>query len=190
MEEVFKEEMGEEMYERFISNAYIAFKALDYQLEKEESAWFNDSLDELLLNSYQRTINELQEQLGQDPASWQWQELQSISFDHLLGEEDMLKPFFNRGPYPYGGDNETVGRANYSLNDPFNVTLAAGLRFIAVMEPQIEAYGVFAGGQSGHFMSDHYEQYIETWLDGDYYKVYGSSDELPEQQMREIILLP
>ena len=190
MEEVFKEEMGEEMYERFISNAYIAYKALDYQLEKGESAWFNGSLDELLLNSYRRTINELEEQLGQDPASWQWQELQSISFDHALGEEDMLKPFFNRGPYPYGGDNETVGRANYSLNDPFNVTLAAGLRFIAVMEPEIEAYGVFAGGQSGHFMSDHYGLHIETWLDGRYYRLVGSREELLEQQTREIILLP
>ena len=190
MEEVFKEEMGEEMYERFISNAYIAYKALDYQLEKGESAWFNGSLDELLLNSYQRTIEDLEEQLGSDPSQWQWQEMQSISFDHALGEEDMLKPFFNRGPYPYGGDNETVGRANYSLNDPFNVTLAAGLRFIAVMEPQIEAYGVFAGGQSGHFMSDHYDQYIETWLDGGYYHLTGSREELPEEQTGEIILLP
>ncbi|MFO7951632.1 MAG: penicillin acylase family protein [Bacillota bacterium] len=190
MEEVFKEEMGEEMYERFIANAYIAYKALDYQLEKGESAWFNGSLDELLLTSYQQTIGELEEQLGSDPSQWQWQELQSISFDHALGEEDMLKPFFNRGPYPYGGDNETVGRANYSLNDPFNVTLAAGLRFIAVMEPQVEAYGVFAGGQSGHFMSNQYDQYIATWLDGDYYKVNGSSDQLLEQQTREIILLP
>ena len=190
MEAVFKEEMGEEMYERFISSAYIVYKALDYQLEKGESAWFGDSLDELLLASYRRTIEELEEQLGPNPSQWQWQELQSISFDHLLGEEDMLKPFFNRGPYPYGGDNETVGRANYSLNDPFNVTLAAGLRFIAVMDQQVEAYGVFAGGQSGHFMSGHYDNYIETWLDGDYYKIIGSSDELPEEQTREIILRP
>ncbi|MGM0651930.1 MAG: penicillin acylase family protein [Bacillota bacterium] len=190
MEEVFKEEMDEEMYERFISNAYIACKALDYQLEKGNSAWFNGSLDEILLVSYQETIEELEEKLGSDLSQWQWQDLQSISFDHALGEVDMLKPFFNRGPYPYGGDNETVGRANYSLNDPFNVTLAAGLRFIAVMEPQIEAYGVFAGGQSGHFMSDQYDQYLETWLEGRYYRLNSSSDKLSEQQVSEIIFLP
>lgn len=190
MEEVFKEEMGEELYRRFISRAYIAFKALDYQLEKEESAWFKEGPDRLLLVSYRRTINELEELLGTDPARWQWQDLQSISFDHLLGEEDMLKPFFNRGPYQYGGDNETVGRANYSLNDPFNVTLAAGLRFIAVMEPQVEAYGVYAGGQSGHFMSAHYDDYIQTWLDGNYYQIVSSSEGLVNQQTKEIILKP
>ena len=192
MEEVFKEEMGEEMYERFISKAYIAYKALDYQLEKEESAWFNDSLDELLLSSYQRTMAELSEQLGPELERWQWQDLQSVSFEHVLGEEDLLKPFFSRGPYPYGGDNETVGRANYSLNDPFNVTLAAGLRFIAVMEPQIKSYGIFSGGQSGHFMSDHYDDHIETWLENRYNKIAGSQEELLEQETetRKMILKP
>ncbi len=192
MEEVFKEKMGEELYRRFISNAYIAYKALDYQLEKEESAWFDDRLNELLLNSYRRTMNELTEQLGPDLDQWQWQDFQSISFDHILGEEDLLKPFFNRGPYPYGGDNETVGRANYLLNDPFNVTLAAGMRFIAIMKPQIEAYGIYAGGQSGHFMSDHYDNQLDAWVEGRYYKKIGSREELLEQQAktREMILKP
>ncbi len=164
--------------------------SLDYQLEKEESAWFEDRLDELLLNSYRRTMIELAEQLGSELDQWRWQDLQSVSFDHVLGEVALLKPFFNSGPYPYGGDNETVGRANYSLNDLFNVTLPAGLRFIAVMEPQIEAYGVFAGGQSGRFMSKHYDDNIDTWPEGRYYQLVSSRQELLEKQPRLMTLKP
>jgi penicillin amidase len=64
----------------------------------------------------------------------------------------------------------TVGRAAYSLSEPFKVDLGAGLRFLSVLrEDGIKAKAVLAGGQSGHPLSEHYDDQIETWLDGEYY---------------------
>ncbi len=170
MSGVFREKMGGGLYRRFADNGYMALKALDYLFVKQDSAWFENDLDGLLAESYRRTMDELADQLGPDPETWQWQDLQSVSFGHVMGENEMLQPFFSRGPYPYGGDHETVGRASYELNDPFNVTLAAGLRFIAVMAPEIKAHAVIAGGQSGHLLADHYDDQLQTWLDGGYYR--------------------
>jgi acyl-homoserine lactone acylase PvdQ len=102
----------------------------------------------------------------------------------------LLKRLLNRGPFPYGGDIETVGRARYLLHDPFNVYAAASLRFIAIMEPEIKSYAVIAGGQSGHFMSKHYDDQIDTWLKGHYYPLIHSQKELSEKKSSKIILRP
>lgn len=171
MEDVFRDAMGNSLYHRFIDKGYMAFKALDYLLEQQESQWFEDDLGHMLAESYWRTINDIIHMLGPDPETWQWQNLQSVSIDHILGQNRWLRPWFSRGPYPYGGDYEAVGRAAYRLNNPFNVHSAAGLRFIAVMNPEIEVHAVIAGGQSGHFMADHYDDQIQTWLDRGYFRI-------------------
>ncbi len=172
MEDVFREKMGDELYFRFTGKGYMAYKALDSLLEKGASEWFDPGLDLILARSLARAVEELTETMGPDPEAWQWKDMQSISFDHVMGQNRLLAYFFNRGPYPYGGDYETVGRAAYSLNDPFNVTFAAGLRFIAEMDPAgIRSHAVLAGGQSGHFLSEHYDDQIETWLEGGYFTV-------------------
>lgn len=172
MEAVFRETMGDDLYFRFIGKGYMAFKALDALLEKGESPWFDPGLDLLLARSLARAVDDLSEALGPDPENWRWKDMQSITFDHVLGQNRLLAYFFNRGPYPWGGDYETVGRAAYSLTNPFDVTFAAGLRFIAEMDPAgIPFYAVLAGGQSGHFLSEHYDDQIETWVEGGYYRV-------------------
>lgn len=170
MAEVFREEMGEDLYRRFISRGYMAYKALDYLLERRGAAWFGDEAAAIVAKSYIRTIEKLSEDFGPDPERWQWRDLQTVSFAHVMGKNKRLRPFFSRGPYPYGGDHETVGRAGYTLTDPFHVNFAAGLRFIAVMTPDIETHAVIAGGQSGHFMATHYDDQLETWLEGAYYR--------------------
>lgn len=188
--EVFAEKMGDELYKRFTASAYIVYKALDYMLEQGEAVWFEPGLDQLLLTSYRSSMAELIAVLGPEPGQWQWHQLQTISFDHVLGEEDMLRPFFCRGPYPHGGDMETLGRSNYPLNDPFNITLIAGSRFIAVLKPQIEAYGVIAGGQSGHFLSRQYADQIDTWLRGDYNSLVFSAEDLEDEKIKRMFLKP
>lgn len=179
MEDVFREKMGDTLYHRFIDKGYLAYKALDHLLEKGESAWFENGgagktndVGDMPAKAYLRAMETLSARLGPNPETWQWQDLQSVALSHVLGENRILARFFNRGPHPWGGDHETVGRAAYNLKEPFEVTFAAGLRYIAVMDPEgIDARAVIAGGQSGHFLSDHYDDQLETWLDGRYYRV-------------------
>ena len=189
MQDVFKDQMGEALFLRFISRGYFAFNALDYLMKKEESAWFKAGIEQVLLHSFRRSISELSTMLGPDPGQWQWRNLQKVSFDHVLSK-GVLKRLFNRGPYPYGGDHETVGRARYFMDDPFNVKVGASLRFIAVMKPQIESLGVIAGGQSGHFMSKHYDDQIDNWLEGQYYRLVHSQEKLLGKKHAKIILKP
>ncbi len=188
MEEIFREEMGDDLYLEFIKQGYIAYNCLEYLLEKKESAWFSGGLEEPLLSSYSRSVDELVEKQGDDLEAWRWDKLQTINFKHDLGAAPVIGDYlFNRGPYPYGGDHMTVGRARYALDDPFNVIAGAGLRFIAVMDEKIYSRAVIAGGQSGHPLSPHYSDQLETWLEGDYYEVEIPCD--PYKDWKETSLL-
>jgi len=172
MEEVFREEMGDELYLEFIKQGYIAYNALEALLEKGASGWFAGGLEEPLTAAFSRSVEELTDRLGGDPEGWRWDELQTITFKHDLGAAPLIGDYlFNRGPYPYGGDFMTVGRARYALDDPFKVVTGAGLRFVAVMNEKIESEVVIAGGQSGHPLSPHYSDQLEAWLEGDYFQV-------------------
>ena len=172
MEEVFRDKLGDDLYLEFIRHDYVAYNSLEYLLELEESAWLPDGPAEVLINSYVRSVEELIEKQGDNPELWRWEELQTIAFNHDLGVAPIIGDYlFNRGPFPYGGDHMTVGRARYALDDPFNVIGGAGLRFIADMDEPILSNAVIAGGQSGHPFSPHYSDQLETWLDGEYYEV-------------------
>ncbi len=173
MEEIFKAEMGDQLYLEFLKQGYIASNAMEALLEKDKSGWFPEGLDKPLTAAFSDTVNELSKTLGEEPQEWRWDELQNITFEHDLGVAPLIGNYlFNRGPYPYGGDFMTVGRARYAFDEPFEVINGAGLRFIAVMEiDHISSEVVIAGGQSGHPLSPHYCDQLETWLSGEYYQV-------------------
>ncbi len=173
MEEIFKPEMGEELYLEFLRQGYIASNALEAVLVREESLWCPDGLVNPMITAFRRTVDELTEKLGDNPDQWRWDELQTITFKHDLGVAPVIGDcLFNRGPYSYGGDFMTVGRARYAFEEPFKVINGAGLRFIAVMNKEkIESEVVIAGGQSGHPLSPHYSDQLDSWLEGEYYHV-------------------
>jgi len=173
MEEIFKPQLGEELYLEFLQQGYIASNALEALLEREESLWYPDGLVDPIITAFSRAVDELTKKLGDDPEKWRWDELQNITFKHDLGVAPVFGDYlFNRGPYPYGGDFMTVGRARYAFEDPFKVINGAGLRFIAVMDAgKIESEVVIAGGQSGHPLSSHYSDQLDSWLEGEYYHV-------------------
>ncbi len=191
MEEVFKDTMGDELYQTFLERDYLAYNALENLLEEGEAEWFDPGLEELLRESFSRSIDQLVEELGDEPSHWEWGHLQTISFDHLMGEVALLRPLLCRGPYPYGGDHMTVGRAAYSLDNPFQVNSIAGMRFISVMrEEGVESYGIIAGGQSGHPLSSHYDDQLDYWLEGKYYSLNFTPEELENQETRGLKINP
>ena len=174
MEEVFQERLGGELWQQFLQNPYVAYNSLECLLHREDSPWLPQGLKAPLISSYELAMEELKTlQEGEDPGEWKWDELQTIEFEHDLGKVPVIGDYlFNQGPYPYGGGPMTVGRAAYSLSEPFQVSRGAGLRFLSVLEEDaIKAKAVIAGGQSGHPWSEHYDDQIEAWLEGEYHRL-------------------
>ena len=65
------------------------------------------------------------------PSTWTWGTVHTMTFAHPMGRIGPLAPIFNRGPFPMGGDWNTVGSGAYSPKNPYTMSLGPALRIIS-----------------------------------------------------------
>ncbi|MBS7789552.1 penicillin acylase family protein [Roseococcus sp. SDR] len=114
------------------------------------------------------SVAELGSAHGQDPTQWRWGQAHQARFEHPLLR---FIPGVNRLiglSVPVGGDGETVQRQSIRAGgaDPYQAMHGAGLRFVADLGAPDASFGIIATGQSGHPLSRHWGDLLETWRTG------------------------
>jgi penicillin amidase len=71
---------------------------------------------------------------------------------------------FSRLHLPIGGGTHTINAANAQHGPSW--------RMIVSLTPETEAYGVYPGGQSGNPGSRFYDNFIDSWVQGKYYRLW------------------
>jgi penicillin amidase len=89
----------------------------------------------------------------------EWWKGKDTRVEHLL-----QIPAFSRYHVPVGGGYDVINAT----------TEAAGpsWRMIVQLTDQAEAYGIYVGGQSGNPGSQYYDNFIDDWAAGRYYKLW------------------
>ena len=145
----------------------------------EESDWYADAAtgcardrDEILGEALSTAVAKLRAQLGDNARRWEWGRVHQVRYKHPLGSARLLRPFFNRGPFPVGGDSTTPFQTGETP------TLPPGLVQVIPSHRQVfdvgnwdEAQTVIAAGQSGHPLSPHYADQIDMWREGVYHSM-------------------
>lgn len=171
--QVFDDELGPDDAVRGAS-----VTALDRLLTKNPTAdWFDDSRHPGTMNlakdleaSLQKAVAGLSQSQGGSPKDWRWGKIHTVTFGHPLGAIKPLDKLFNLGPYPYGGDNLTVGNASYSRRRPFAITHGAPWRQVVDLADLNDSWDVVTPGESGQRFSRHYGDQAELWLKGEYHR--------------------
>jgi penicillin amidase len=109
-------------------------------------------------------VEELREQLGTDISRWQYGKIHRMTYSHALGAIKPLRKFFNRGPFPVGGDADTVNVGVTLPTQPQEVTTVPSYRQIINLADLTTSLSSHAPGQSGHPVSKHYDDLIEMAL--------------------------
>jgi penicillin amidase len=91
----------------------------------------------------------------------EWGKYKNTTVYHLL--KNNLLPFARSGLMTGGGE----GIVNATKHDH-----GPSWRMIVHMNTPIEAYGVYPGGQSGNPGSKFYDNFIDQWTRGQYYKLF------------------
>ena len=73
-----------------------------------------------------------------------------------------LRPILNRS-IPNGGDWSTVNVASVDADHQYEQRAIAGYRQIVDLSPSNDSRYMDAVGQSGHFLSQHYDDFIKPW---------------------------
>ncbi len=140
-------------------------------LNEQDDRWFASSelpngptsWPSALQAAFQATLEELQEKLGNDLTNWQYGAIHHMTYNHTLGMVKPLDKLFNRGPFPVGGDIDTVNMGASLPSAPAIVTTVPSFRQIVDLANMHNSLSVHAPGQSGHPASPHYDDFIPLW---------------------------
>lgn len=121
-----------------------------------------ETLEDAMLMAFREASRELAEAEGRSRLSWS--DYRHTHIDHLL-----RLPAFSRSDISAGGSASTIS-AMKERNGP-------GWRMVVEMKKVPEGYGIYAGGQSGNPGSRYYDNFINSWKEGKYYRLQMLSRE-------------
>lgn len=124
------------------------------------------------------TASALNDALGEESA-WAWGKLATY---HWRTDATLMKPhmswleqtfvgvlgdYLDRGPYPAGGNRNTLNVAGFDLGKNFDVWNIPAMRMVVDFSQPEPMSLVVAGGASANPASPHYDDGIELWLSRD-----------------------
>jgi penicillin amidase len=137
-------------------------------LREQPAGWFANGWPAEIAAALDAAIATLERRAGSDPARWGWGRLRPVLFHHPLGRSRLLAPIFNRGPFPHGGDTDTINQATVLLGNPLAPTdNIASMRVVIDVGAWSNSRYILPGGQSGNPLSPHYDDQLPIWQRGD-----------------------
>ena len=123
--------------------------------------------DRLLRAAATRAFEDLRTTRGSDLRRWHWGALHPLTPEHPLGAVPVVGRLFRRGPFPYGGDSNTINQNGYSVHrGPGRSGFVPAYRqVIDLADPDASTFSLQLGnsGIPGH---PRYDDFIEEHLAG------------------------
>jgi len=114
--------------------------------------------NDLVCRSFQRAASSLRHRLGPLDEAWQWGNVRRTTIPHLariagLGRQDLKTSGIG------SVINATTGESGPSW------------RMVVALGPELKAWGIYPGGQSGNPGSDAYDNFVNDWVRGFTYEL-------------------
>jgi penicillin amidase len=142
------------------------------------AAWCDDvdtpvheTCDDDVTKALHDGVASLTRHLGTDEARWRWDGVHHAVFPHQgLDSVPVLHTLLSRS-VPNGGDWSTVNVGPVDVENPYDQISVPGYRQIVDLSPANDSRFLEAGGQSGHFLSPHYDDFLKDWQQVRYRKM-------------------
>lgn len=122
-----------------------------------------ETAKDLFLITFKETVEDLLDWKAEH-GKYIWKDYKATFAGHLL----QGLPAFSRFNIPIGGDSNTVNAASKNHGPSW--------RMIVEMTSPPTALGIYPGGQSGNPGSKYYDNFIDEWAAGKYYKLLFIQD--------------
>lgn len=209
MKNIYMDEMGEDLFDQYVFLANVPYRNIPELLQNPFSDWYNNvkknerkTRDDVIRESMNDALDELENKLGKDVKDWQWGKLHTVTFKHAFaGVSWIIDEVVNIGPYEISGDGTTIFNTEYAFSEsiekyplfrhePFDCELGPSMRFIYDFAKPDEFYLILTTGQSGNIFSDHYKDQTEFFLNGKYMKIRTDDASITNQRNSLLRLLP
>lgn len=172
---VLKDELEDELYSQLVGT-HLMGRMFEPLIKGKYPIWLDDITTknvketnaDIQFIAFKKAVQVLENKLGNHVDSWTWDKLISVEHKHPLGEIDALRGYFNVGPYPTSGTNDVLNNQIFSKNAEGKFIVHAGpsTRRIIDFSDVENAKAIIPTGNSGNFLSKHYKDQAQLYLDG------------------------
>jgi len=123
----------------------------------------------MLAKAMADAVDELTERLGDDPSSWRWDELHTLTLTNpTLGTSGIgiVEWLFNSPPVGVAGGDGIVNATGWNPAKGYEVDAVPSMRMIVDLANLDGSWWVNLTGQSGHTFSAHYDDQVQMWRTG------------------------
>jgi len=179
LQEITMDELGEDLF-NMLKVTHLVKRSYHNLFTDDSHPWWDDkttqareSQQDIINRAYERSLTELQGQLGEDYGSWRWSAIHTLEHGHSLGQSEMLKPYFNVGPYELTSSNEVINNLLFQLDEDGTYEVQAGpscRRIVDFADVSGNSWSILPTGQSGRIRSPHYKDQADMYAAGEYRK--------------------
>ena len=130
-------------------------------LDEPDARWFDntrtepvETLADIARSTFASACTDLTVRLGPMGYSWKWGRYRGADVRHLL-----RIPEFSRLDLFVGGGRDIVNSTSGGHGPCWRMIVSLG--------PEVRAWGIYPGGQSGNPGSRHYDDFVDTWVRGE-----------------------
>ncbi|WP_408008721.1 penicillin acylase family protein [Pseudalkalibacillus sp. A8] len=182
---LFKGQINSKMMNLFDGRGQVVDELIRKDSRGEPSIWIHEAggLNEVATEAFRRAVKECSALQGDNVNDWRWGKYHSLLLEHPLGSVKPFNLLFNPKLAEVGGSRVTVMAAGWN-NKTGKVNHGAAWRTVVDMAVPTESHNVVGPGQSGHVLSNWYDDQIDDWVEGGYHTTslkkedYQTSDEL------------
>jgi penicillin amidase len=129
--------------------------------------WFGSEgkLNEAFERSARETVSECRKLLG-DAGEWQWGKLHTFKWTHSMNSIAALDRLFSLGPFPAAGNADTPYQTSSEYGSWTTSMSMPSYRQVVDLANVSRSLFDNAPGQSGHLSDVHYDDMMDTFLQG------------------------
>ena len=164
---------------------------LVHLLHEQPTGWFPHSWPEEIAGALAAVVRRLRTEYGGDATQWAFGRLRKLTLHHPLSRKPWLAPLFNLGPFPCGGDCDTINQGAVLPLDPLaQADNIASMRMVVDVGAWSNSRFSLPGGQSGNPLSPHYDDLLSFWLRGDGVPIAWTEEEVRQATRHTLKLEP
>lgn len=151
---------------------------------------FSKELSIIAEETLKKSLLGLEKRLGKNFSKWSWGKVHRAVFPHYPFHSILFIRFLFSRSCPRGGDWSSVNFSPYLSSVPFIQRNVPGYRQIIDLSGLDKGIFIQAVGQSGHFLSRHYSDYLAKWQNNDYIPMRFSAEKIKEDESSSLIIDP
>jgi penicillin amidase len=192
---MMEDELGAKDFFQF-QQTHIEKNSIVPMLENDTCVWYDDittknkteTQRQIFDIAFDSTLIALQKQLGPDIQQWNWGRVHVLEHVHPIGKQKPFNKFFNVGPFPAPGGNETMNNAgfDFTADGVYQVKFGPALRRTLDFADPDHGQSILPTGESGNFMSKHYDDQAKLYNECKTRTEMMSKDEIQSGKLRHL----